>query len=154
MYSKTINSPVGRLKLITDNDALTAVLWGQESESADEHPVLIETEKQLQEYFAGLRNTFQLPLFFKGTAFQEKVWNALLTISYGETRSYAQIAAQIDNPAAVRAVGAANSNNPISIITPCHRVIGADGTLTGYAGGLKIKAFLLNREGHQYKHHE
>jgi methylated-DNA-[protein]-cysteine S-methyltransferase len=108
--------------------------------------VLVETARQLEEYFAGQRTVFELPLDFAGTDFQRKVWNALLTIPFGETRSYGQIASQIGNPDAVRAVGAANGRNPVSIVTPCHRVIGSTGALTGFAGGLDAKAYLLALE--------
>jgi methylated-DNA-[protein]-cysteine S-methyltransferase len=110
------------------------------------HPVLVETARQLREYFAGRRKAFTLTLDPAGTPFQRKVWNALLTIPFGETRSYGQIARQIGSPAAVRAVGAANGRNPISIVTPCHRVIGSTGRLTGFAGGLDAKAYLLASE--------
>ena len=108
--------------------------------------MLLETERQLREYFEGRRKVFDLKLDFSGTEFQQKVWSALLTIPYGETRSYAQIAKQIGRPDAVRAVGAANGRNPISLIVPCHRVIGSDGSLTGYAGGLPAKRALLELE--------
>jgi methylated-DNA-[protein]-cysteine S-methyltransferase len=107
---------------------------------------LIETRRQLQEYFAGQRNVFDLPLDFAGTEFQKKVWQALLSIPYGQTRSYRDIAEQIGNIKAVRAVGAANGKNPISIIAPCHRVIGRSGKLIGFAGGLDKKEILLNLE--------
>lgn len=103
-------------------------------------------EQQLAEYFSGQRKVFDLPLEFTGTDFQKRVWSALLTIPYGETRSYADIAKQVGSPKAVRAVGLANSKNPISIIVPCHRVIGSDGKLTGYAGGLHNKEYLLRLE--------
>ena len=111
------------------------------------HPVLVETERQLEEYFAGRRKAFALTLDVAGTPFQRKVWNALLTIPFGETRSYGEIARQIGSPDAVRAVGAANGRNPVSIVAPCHRVIGATGKLTGFAGGLEVKARLLALEG-------
>src|SRR4029077_10281358 len=111
------------------------------------HPVLIETERQLEEYFAGRRKEFAVTLDLAGTAFQRKVWNALLTIPFGETRSYGQIARQIGNPDAVRAVGAANGRNPVSIIAPCHRVIGSTRKLTGIARGIDAKAHLLALEG-------
>lgn len=153
--SKLIESPVGPLQLIASGAALTAVLWqddrpgrvrlGELAEGPDE-PILLETERQLQEYFAGRRQSFSLQLHFTGTPFQQRVWAALLTIPYGETRSYGQIARQIGNPAAVRAVGAANGRNPISIIAPCHRVVGSNGALTGFAGGLPTKARLLALE--------
>ena len=113
-----------------------------ETEDAS-HPVLVETERQFEEYFAGQRKEFALRLDVAGTPFQRKVWNALLTIPFGETRSYGEIARQIGNPDAVRAVGAANGRNPVSIVTPCHRVIGSTGKLTGFGGGLDVKARLL-----------
>ena len=111
-----------------------------------QHPILLKTAQQLNEYFAGKRQQFDLPLDFEGTAFQQQVWQALLTIPFGETRSYKQIAEQIGNVKAVRAVGAANSKNPISIIAPCHRVVGANGKLVGFAGGLENKEILLKIE--------
>jgi methylated-DNA-[protein]-cysteine S-methyltransferase len=153
--SRTMRSPVGVLTLIASNDGLAAILWENDrpgrvrldvvAEDA-QHPVLLETERQLAEYFAGRRNAFDLDLDFAGTEFQKKVWAALLTIPFGETRTYAQIARQIGHPTAVRAVGAANGRNPISIVTPCHRVIGSDGALTGFAGGLATKEHLLRLE--------
>ena len=148
-------SPVGQLKLVANAQALVAVLWESENpkrvrlaELLEEaqHPVLLETARQLNEYFAGQRRQFDLPLDFEGTDFQQKVWQALLSIPFGETRSYKQIAEQIGNPKAVRAVGAANGKNPISIIAPCHRVIGASGKLVGFAGGLENKDILLKIE--------
>jgi methylated-DNA-[protein]-cysteine S-methyltransferase len=108
--------------------------------------VLVDAERQLKEYFAGRRRRFDVKLDVSGTPFQKAVWNALLTIPFGETRSYAQIARQIGNPTAVRAVGAANGRNPVSIVTPCHRVVGSSGALTGFAGGLDVKARLLALE--------
>ncbi len=151
-------SPVGTLTLVARQNCLAAVLWEHERANRvalgdlhrdDEHPLLLETARQLDEYFAGARQRFELPLDFAGTTFQRQVWQALLNIPFGETRSYGQIARQIGNPTAVRAVGAANGRNPISIIAPCHRVIGASGGLTGFAGGLQAKAFLLTLEGRQ-----
>jgi methylated-DNA-[protein]-cysteine S-methyltransferase len=112
-------------------------------------PILVETERQLEQYFAGKRSVFDLELDFVGTPFQAEVWQTLLTIPYGQTRSYGQIAAQIGRPKAVRAVGAANGRNPISIIAPCHRVVGASGDLTGFAGGLAAKQQLLALESRQ-----
>ena len=114
----------------------------------DDHPVLKHAAQQLEEYFNGMRNTFDLPLDLShGTAFQQSVWQALLAIAPGSTASYGEISARIGNPAAVRAVGAAVGRNPVSIIVPCHRVMGADGSLTGYAGGLDRKTALLTLEG-------
>jgi methylated-DNA-[protein]-cysteine S-methyltransferase len=155
---RTMNSPVGLLTLVASERGLAAILWENEDparvplqplERDDTNALLIETERQLTDYFAGKLETFSTPLDFTGTEFQKKVWTALTTIPFGETRSYRQIAEQIGNPKAVRAVGAANGRNPISIIAPCHRVIGADGTLTGFAGGLEAKALLLKIESRE-----
>ena len=155
-FYKAMKSPVGQLKLVASDNGLAAILWENDSPrrvrlapvSEDRnHPVLLETERQLNDYFSGKRKSFSLKLDFKGTEFQKKVWAALLTIPFGETRSYGQIARQIKSPKAVRAVGAANGKNPISIIAPCHRVIGSTGKLTGFAGGLEVKARLLALEG-------
>jgi methylated-DNA-[protein]-cysteine S-methyltransferase len=154
--SKIVDSPVGRLTLVATDDGLAAILWENDSPSRvrldieaedPKHPVLVETERQLKEYFAGRRKAFTVKLDVAGTAFQRQVWKALLTIPFGETRSYAQIARQIGHPTAVRAVGAANGRNPVSIVAPCHRVIGSTGKLTGFAGGLDVKARLLAHEG-------
>lgn len=155
LYFKKMPSPVGELTLVAGDKGLVAVLWENDApgrvrlrEPVEDrgHPVLLEAERQLKAYFAGKLRRFSLPLEFIGTSFQRNVWQALTTIPFGETRSYAQIARQIGNPKAVRAVGAANGRNPISIIAPCHRVIGANGKLTGFAGGLEAKAFLLGLE--------
>lgn len=152
---KTMPSPVGVLTLVASDLGLAGVLWEKERPDRVDltprvedlhHAVLLETERQLTEYFAGTRKAFSLPLDFSGTEFQKKVWQALLTIPFGETRSYGQIAAQVGSAKAVRAVGAANGRNPLSIIAPCHRVIGANGKLTGFAGGLEAKACLLGIE--------
>ncbi len=155
---KTMNSPVGRLKLIASENGLAAVLWQNDDPgrvrltSVFENktlPALLEAERQLNEYFKGGRKSFSIKLDPAGTEFQKKVWNALLTIPFGETRSYGQIAMQIEKAGASRAVGAANGKNPISIIVPCHRVIGASGNLTGFAGGLEVKSQLLSLEGNK-----
>jgi len=155
---KWMDTPVGRLKLVASEKGLAAVLWpndnprrvplGDLKEDAA-NPFLIQTEAELAQYFAGKRNAFTVPLDFNGTDFQTSVWQALLTIPFGETRSYGQIAAQLGRHTASRAVGAANGRNPISIIAPCHRVIGTNGKLTGFAGGLETKAHLLVLEGHE-----
>ena len=116
-------------------------------ERADDHPMLIQAVMQLQEYFAAKRQRFELPIDVQGTEFQKQVWQALTLIPYGKTSSYSQIAESIGNPKAVRAVGAANGKNPVSIVVPCHRVIGSNGKLTGYAGGTERKARLLKLEG-------
>lgn len=152
---KVVDSPTGRLRLIASGHGLVAIEW--ERKSLDEswageltedgqHPVLVETERQLGEYFAGRRQEFELQLDMRGTSFQKSVWEALLGIPFGETRSYGQIARQLGNPNATRAVGAANGQNPIPIVVPCHRVIGSNGKLTGFGGGMENKALLLNLE--------
>ena len=155
LYFKEIDSPVGLLKLVAHDQALVAVLWENESPNRvrvatliedQNHPVLLNTQQQLTEYFNQTRTIFDLALDFQGMDFQKKVWQALLTIPFGETRSYKQIAEQIGNVEAVRAVGAANGKNPISIIAPCHRVVGANGKLVGFAGGLENKEILLKIE--------
>ena len=154
-YAKTMPSPVGALRLIATDKGLTAILWENDDpervhlgtliEQSD-HPVLVKTEQQLNDYFAGRRDRFDLPLDMVGTDFRKRVWKALLDIPFGETRSYADIARAVGNPKAARAVGGAINHNPLSIVTPCHRVIGRDGTLTGFAGGLEAKEFLLGHE--------
>jgi methylated-DNA-[protein]-cysteine S-methyltransferase len=152
---KTTATPLGELKLVASTHGLAAILWEHDDprrvrlgplEEDNEHAVLLETERQLRAYFAGRLKRFSLRLDFAGTEFQKKVWNALVEIPFGETRSYGQLAREIGHPTAVRAVGAANGKNPISIVAPCHRVIGSDGKLTGFAGGLEAKAFLLKIE--------
>ncbi len=151
-----MNSPVGRLTVVATDDGIAAILWENDRPSRvpvsigkeeRNHPVLVEAERQLGEYFSRGRKQFALKLDVSGTAFQRKVWNALMTIPFGETRSYSEIAAQIGSPGAARAVGAANSRNPVSIVAPCHRVVGSTGALTGFAGGLDVKARLLAFEG-------
>jgi len=138
------------LFLAEEDGALCNVSFKKDNISEDfkkgNTPILKETIKQLNEYFGKERKKFDLPLSLHGTDFQIKVWNALMKIPYGETWSYAQLAAAVGNPKACRAVGMANNKNPIAIIIPCHRVIGSDGSLTGYAGGLKIKKLLLESE--------
>jgi methylated-DNA-[protein]-cysteine S-methyltransferase len=157
-FFKQTHTPVGRLKLVADADALLAILWENDDPNrvrfdalveALDHPILLETELQLAEYFRGERARFTVPLGARGTAFQRLVWDALSAIPFGETRSYSEIARQIGSPAASRAVGAANGKNPISIIVPCHRVVGSNGKLTGFAGGLTIKQRLLSLEDAQ-----
>lgn len=149
-------SPVGELTLIAGDRGLAAILWENDDPSrvrlgdiadAEGYPILDEAKAQLADYFAGKRQSFDLPLDFRGTDFQKSVWAQLLLIPFGETRSYGEIAVALGRPSASRAVGAANGRNPISIVAPCHRVVGANGTLTGFAGGLEAKAFLLRLEG-------
>ena len=155
---KEVNSPVGKLKLIASASALVGVLWERENTNRvplepqnhdPHHPILVEAERQLSEYFAGKRMQFELPLDPRGTEFQKKVWRSLRQIPFGETKSYTEIARTIGSPRASRAVGAANGKNPLSIVVPCHRVIGSSGSLTGYAGGLETKRWLLDHEAPQ-----
>ena len=155
LFYKEIKSPVGKLKLVASSRALVAVLWERERPNRvkldemsldPQHPILIETERQLAEYFAGKRTEFDLPLEPNGTEFQKKVWRTLREIPFGKTKRYLDLARAIGSPDASRAVGAANGKNPLSIVVPCHRVVGANGALTGFAGGLETKAALLALE--------
>lgn len=155
LASTTIDSPVGPLTLAASDEGLVAVLWADDDPlrvrigplvAEDAHPILVAAAAQLRGYFAGERTAFDLPLDWRGTDFQKRVWAALLTIPYGETRSYGAIADAVGRPGAARAVGAANGRNPLSIIAPCHRVVGSGGHLTGFAGGLAAKALLLALE--------
>ncbi len=155
LFATTRDSPVGLLTLVASDAGLVAVLWPGDDPlwvrlgplvTDPAHAILREAARQLGEYFAGDRRAFDLPLDWRGTAFQKQVWAALLTIPYGETRSYGGLARAIGRPGASRAVGAANGRNPLSIVAPCHRVVGTGGQLTGFAGGLAAKALLLALE--------
>lgn len=144
------DSPLGPLWLTASDAGLQRIEFGPpEAPVGAAHPVLEAARRQLDGYFAGTRQRFDLPLAAAGTPFQQRVWQALRTIPHGHTCSYLDIARRIGAPAAVRAVGAANGRNPIAIVVPCHRVIGANGSLTGYAGGLERKRFLLALEARQ-----
>jgi len=148
---KYMETPTGTLILDADDNGITRVEFAKQMTDevvSSNSPLLDEAECQLKEYFDGARKSFDLPLSLRGTPFQMAVWDALQKIPYGETRSYGDIARQVGRPGGARAVGMANNRNPISIIIPCHRVIGADGKLVGYGGGLDKKAFLLRLEGH------
>lgn len=141
----------GYLTLVSDNHYIRKILFGKHELGEDvviapEHPLLKEAARQLNEYFDGRRNTFDLPICPNGTDFQKSVWNGLLQIPYGETWTYGQMAAFIDRPKASRAVGGACHNNPIAIVIPCHRVVGTNGNLTGFGGGLEMKHWLLELE--------
>ncbi|NLU73111.1 methylated-DNA--[protein]-cysteine S-methyltransferase [Streptomyces sp. HNM0575] len=149
-----VDSPLGVLTLVADGEALTGVYF--ENHLRGPSPGAIgprdptgfdEAERQLREYFAGERRRFDLPLAPRGEPFQQSVWRLLREIPYGETRSYGLLARELGDPALAQAVGAANGRNPLSVIVPCHRVVGADGSLTGYAGGLERKRLLLELEG-------
>ncbi len=155
VLATTIDSPVGPLRVAADASGLVALVFprnrhparGADAWREGDSTLLRDARRQLAEYFAGRRRTFDLPLSPRGTEFQRRVWMALATIPYGETLSYAQLAAKLGSPSASRAVGAANGRNPLPIVLPCHRVIGADGSLTGFGGGLPTKQFLLKLEG-------
>ena len=161
-YNYTVmKSSVGEITLVADNVSLRAIYWLNQKpdrvkfpdlENNYSNPVLKSAVKQLKAYFSGTRRKFDIPLRPVGTVFQEEVWLALRSISYGETVSYSDIAKQIGRPKAVRAVGAAIGKNPLSIMIPCHRVIGANGKLIGFAGGLSTKEFLLNLENQTDSH--
>jgi len=142
------DTPVGKLCIGEENGSITRVTWRQLPKSyiQEETELILRCKKQLEEYFAGKRKTFDLPLAPRGTDFQQRVWKALQEIPYGETRTYGEIAAAVGNPKAARAVGMANNRNPIGIIVPCHRVVGANGKLVGYAGGMEKKEWLLELE--------
>lgn len=149
-YKYHIDTPIGMICVESNEEAITGLffeknktLYKQEKPETD---LLKKAGEQLMEYFSGKRRTFDLPLAPSGTEFQKKVWKALCQIPYGETRSYGEIAAQIGNPKACRAVGGANNKNPIMVFIPCHRVIGADGSLVGFGGGIDAKKFMLNLE--------
>lgn len=155
LFYKDMKSPVGNLKLVANAKALVAILWEHERPNRvrldslnldEQHPILLETERQLSEYFSGRRTRFELPLEPRGSEFQKAVWRALTKIPFGETRSYLDLATSTGSPKAWRAVGAANGKNPLSIVVPCHRIVGTDGRLTGFAGGLQTKATLLALE--------
>ena len=152
MNYQFLDTPIGKLRLVSNGAALVKIEFegrysDAEKDSLESDPVLEASANQLRDYFAGTRDRFELPLEPAGTDFQRAVWAALSAIPHGELRSYREIALAIDNPAAVRAVGAANGRNPLPVVVPCHRVIGSDGSLTGFAGGLEIKRQLLELEG-------
>lgn len=148
MQQLQLPSPLGLIEITASQHGIHSIYF-VDSSNAPTHSslaALAACKQQLIDYFAGQRQQFELPLAATGTAFQQQVWAALCTIDYGQTCSYAAIAQQLQNPKAVRAVGAANGRNPLSIVVPCHRVIGANGSLTGYAGGLERKLWLLEHE--------
>ena len=154
MLCRRIDSPVGPLMLAADDHGLRHIEFRENRHPADtgdwhggDNAILQATEAQLGEYFAGTRTSFDLPLAPRGTDFQVSVWRELARIPFGTTISYAQLAARMGNANAMRAVGAANGRNPLPIVLPCHRVIGADGALVGFGGGLPVKEFLLRLEG-------
>ena len=151
-YQAQIDSPIGVLTLVASDAGLRQVLWDDQAEAAgdavpdDAHPVLTAAAAQLGEYFAGDRTDFDLPLDLVGTDFQRDAWLALASVPYGETTSYGEQAERIGRKGAFRAVGAANGRNPLPLFLPCHRVVGADGSLVGFGGGLSVKQALLDLE--------
>lgn len=147
MPSLCMKSPIGPLTITSENSAIVTISFAK-TESNETHPVLLQCKKELEEYFARKREYFSVPLAPKGTSFQTNVWKELRHIPYGECASYKDIANRIKNPNAMRAVGGANNKNPLPILIPCHRVIGADGKLVGYGGGVDKKIFLLELEGY------
>ena len=146
MHETTYTSPLGPIRLRADDDALLELTFGEGTPEGGGSPILDTACAQLDEYFAGTRTTFDLPLRLEGTPWEQRVWAELRQIGYGETASYGELAAKLGIPGAARAVGAANGRNPISIVVPCHRVIGARGALTGYAWGVERKSALLDLE--------
>lgn len=151
MFYQYLNSPIGFIKITANNEAINEVIFVENEKEDNPNALTQEVTNQLMEYFEGKRKVFNLPLSPIGTSFQQAVWEALCSIPYGETRSYGEIAKMIGNPKASRAVGMTNNRNPISIIIPCHRVIGASGKLVGYGGGINKKIYLLDLEKAIYK---
>ena len=148
MPSRVVDSPIGPLRLVATDEALVAIDFDALPEpTSPPHPILDQAERELAEYFRGARRTFTVKLAPVGTAFQQRVWDELLRVPYGTVESYGAVARAIGSPAAVRAVGAANGRNPIPIIVPCHRIVGSNGDLTGYGGGMAKKQWLLGHEG-------
>lgn len=156
MRTRHVDTPIGRLTLIASQEGLTRVLFADQRPAdvglaadlpeVEDHPILERAATQLGEYFAGTRHHFDVPLDLQGTEFQRQAWWALASVPYGETRTYGEQAESIGRPGAFRAVGAANGRNPVPIVLPCHRIIGADGSLTGFGGGLGVKETLLRHE--------
>lgn len=142
-----VDTPVGPLGLVASERGLRRILWPGEPGAGGDEEVLATAAVQLREYFAGTRRTFDVPLELEGTDFQRRAWLALAEIPYGETRSYGEQARRLGVPRAARAIGAANGANPLPIVLPCHRLVGADGSLTGFGGGLDVKRWLLEHEG-------
>ncbi len=155
-YCAVIDSPVGALTIVATDAGLRAVLWEDDAAGRvplpdvvtdPDHPVVAKAATQLSEYFAGTRTDFDLPMDLRGTEFQVANWLALSEIAYGSTATYGELAGRLGRPRAARATGAATGRNPLSIVLPCHRVMGRDGSLTGFAGGLDTKRWLLRHEG-------
>lgn len=153
--AKSVDTPIGTLRLVAREDSLIGVyfpehepspVFGADARECDDEPVLVRAAAQLDQYLTAKRSNFDVPVTMLGTPFQQDVWNALRTIPFGECVSYRALAERIGRPTSIRAVGSANARNPLSIIVPCHRVIGSDGSLVGYAGGISRKRWLLDLE--------
>lgn len=151
----TVDSPIGQLTLVADADGLTAIHFEDEHKRSiprdlpvdPDHPILVQTARELDEYFEGEREDFEIPLHLtEGTDFERQVWQVLATIPFGQTISYGEQAAAVGRPGGAQAVGAANGQNPIAIVLPCHRVIGANGSMVGFGGGVPMKVWLLDHE--------
>ncbi|RBP51579.1 methylated-DNA--[protein]-cysteine S-methyltransferase [Arenicella xantha] len=145
-FNDFLSTPLGDLEIVATESSVVSILFVEQVRTSQSNAVTEQTKTQLAEYFNGGRRAFDLPLDAAGTEFQQTVWQALRTIPFGETRSYGDVATQIGNPKGSRAVGLANGKNPLTIVVPCHRVIGANGALTGYASGVERKAWLLRHE--------
>ncbi|NQZ00249.1 MAG: methylated-DNA--[protein]-cysteine S-methyltransferase [Bdellovibrionales bacterium] len=151
MFYDEYDSPIGLIGICADESKISSVLFESSMRPICPNDVTAACKSQLVEYYSGSRNEFDLPLSFEGTEFQKQVWAALTRIPYGQTSSYAQQALAIERPKAVRAVGAANGKNKLLIVVPCHRIVGADGSLTGFRGGIERKKWLLDHEaGHHF----
>jgi methylated-DNA-[protein]-cysteine S-methyltransferase len=147
LFYDYLNTPLGKMEITANDTAVKSIYFVEEVATRQVNSLTDRAKLQLQHYFLGELEQFDLPMLPDGTQFQQQVWQALTTVVYGKTCSYSDIANSIDNPKAVRAVGSANGKNPLTIVVPCHRVIGSNGTLTGYASGVERKAWLLNHEG-------
>lgn len=146
IFSDYLNTPVGTMEVCANDTALVSIYFVDRAKTAKKNALTDLARGQLRQYFDGSLKTFDLPFLPEGTDFQQQVWRALTSIEYGRTGTYADIANKIKNPKAVRAVGVANGKNPMTIVVPCHRIIGSDGSLTGYASGVERKAWLLSHE--------
>ena len=146
LYYDNYDTPLGKMEITADNQAVLSIHFVKKTQKMKRNAITNIAKTQMLQYFAGDLKEFDMPMASQGTDFQQQVWHALTSVGYGNTCCYSDIASKIKNPKAVRAVGAANGKNPMTIVVPCHRIIGRDGSLTGYAGGMDKKAWLLNHE--------
>jgi methylated-DNA-[protein]-cysteine S-methyltransferase len=146
LYYDNYDTPLGKMEITADDQAVLSIHYVKKTKKTKSNPITNIAKIQMLQYFAGELEEFDMPMAPAGTDFQQQVWRALTSVGYGDTCCYSDIADKIENPKAVRAVGAANGKNPMTIVVPCHRIIGRDGSLTGYAGGMDKKAWLLNHE--------